>query len=529
MKTTTCFKRESGISIGTRIARAALLLGLGASSVMTAGAGSLIETTPFYNGDESVYTGKVEDRLNLWPLVYYREPMFSALWPLLSVTHDHVALRPFFAYDKRENETRVLWPLVTLGEEEGHIITWYWKKNENSCWPFYRYATHGDTSDFWMLPGIYSTAAGSYGWFPLFHRSPQTTGAARSWVACGLAGHENWNGETVKHWFFPFYGYNQTGEERSSVWTALGLAGWEKTCGKVAKHWFFPFYKHEASKQGATTSLACGVAGWERADGQDRSWFFPFYKHEALKQGTSTSLACGLAGWKRENGKDRSWFFPFYDRETTGDTTSTWLACGLVHWSGDTKLDDRRKQMETVRQAGLDAVAQTAGDQASETAVSRKVTQVFPLFEREEEVSDNPKDVLNGRSVHRFRSCQEHGVPLLTTAEDRSVICFDNATKEKVKDERAYGKKVLNVLYRSEGKEDRLAGKSEETRSVLWRLYHAREEDGNTSVDLFPGFTRDTRTDGYVRTSFLWRFFRYESDPTAGTTKLDLCFIPVKR
>ena len=32
-------------------------------------------STPLYSGDEVKFTGAVEDRVNLWPLAYWREPV----------------------------------------------------------------------------------------------------------------------------------------------------------------------------------------------------------------------------------------------------------------------------------------------------------------------------------------------------------------------------------------------------------------------------------------------------------------------
>ena len=63
---------------------------------------------------------------------------------------------------------------------------------------------------------------------------------------------------------------------------------------------------------------------------------------------------------------------------------------------------------------------------------------------------------------------------------------------------------------------------------VLWRLWDWEEKNGDVSLDVFPGFTYDSKTNGYAKTSFLWRFFRYESDPDEGK-KVDLFFIPLWR
>jgi hypothetical protein len=67
------------------------------------------------------------------------------------------------------------------------------------------------------------------------------------------------------------------------------------------------------------------------------------------------------------------------------------------------------------------------------------------------------------------------------------------------------------------------------TRSrVLWRLWHYERLNGDVSVDVFPSFTYDHKTDGFKKISFLWRGFRYERDP-AGNRKLDVLFIPLQR
>ncbi|MBO7655992.1 MAG: hypothetical protein J6U40_13830 [Kiritimatiellae bacterium] len=479
-----------------RTAKAALLVGPGVTSAMTAGAGSLIETTPFYEGDTSVYTGRIEDRVNLWPLVYYREPMFSALWPLVSVSHDHLAVRPFFSYDRDGSETRILWPLVTLGEEEGHVFTWCWNKHENGCLPFYYYSSSGDSTHWWALPGFYYDSDGIYGWFPLFHRNSQTNGTATTYGLCGLAGWRNRNGELDDHWCLPFYGHSRDGHE-TTTWYACGLAGKrESDDGKSSKSWCLPLYGHETDANGShSTKLACGLAGWEGKDGEtSKRWCFPFYGYDA----------------------------------TDSHAVSTWYACGLFSFRKDKAFEPVRTAMETASQSGLAAVDASAPGEPSRQ-IRSKSAQIFPLFRETWDVRDFAGVKTNGGEERQFALEHTRGTPLFYSVQEDQRVCFDEKTQEKVKDERYYKKSLWDILYHAEGKEDRLTGKSEETCSVLWRLYHAQRHDGDTSVDVFPGFTRDTRTDGYTRTSFLWRFFRYESDPAAGTTKLDLCFLPVKR
>lgn len=52
--------------------------------------------------------------------------------------------------------------------------------------------------------------------------------------------------------------------------------------------------------------------------------------------------------------------------------------------------------------------------------------------------------------------------------------------------------------------------------------------NSDVSPDVFPGFTYDSRKDGYSKTSFLWRPFRCERTEDR-KKKVDIFFIPVWR
>ena len=88
---------------------------------------------------------------------------------------------------------------------------------------------------------------------------------------------------------------------------------------------------------------------------------------------------------------------------------------------------------------------------------------------------------------------------------------------------------MLVWLYRHKREADLMTGKAERRHNVLWKLWDWAEQDGHVSLDVFPGFTYDSKPDGYRKTSFLWRFFRYESDPKTDATSVDFLFIPVWR
>lgn len=47
-------------------------------------------------------------------------------------------------------------------------------------------------------------------------------------------------------------------------------------------------------------------------------------------------------------------------------------------------------------------------------------------------------------------------------------------------------------------------------------------------MDVFPAITCDVRTDGFSKTSFLWRLYRFERHSEGGVD-LDLLFLPLSR
>ncbi|MBR1870243.1 MAG: hypothetical protein IJ802_00255, partial [Kiritimatiellae bacterium] len=97
-------------------------------------------STPFYTGKTVKFTAAPEERVNLWPLAYYREPVASVAWPLVSWGGDHFAVRPL--YSRYGREYNVLWPLAQFDTKYGNnrILPFFWGKDRyNSLFPLYFY------------------------------------------------------------------------------------------------------------------------------------------------------------------------------------------------------------------------------------------------------------------------------------------------------------------------------------------------------------------------------------------------------
>ena len=154
---------------------ATLIAGLsGCSSVEMKG-------TPFYTGEYGIRQGHVEDRVNVWPLLYYREPALSIAWPFIEKTDEHFALRPVFSVygmDEAEGVYNVLWPIAQFNfqNDQYRIFPAFWGKSYACVFPLYWHEGHplGPAGGYDTLFPLWSYSQDSHGysaWFagPLFH------------------------------------------------------------------------------------------------------------------------------------------------------------------------------------------------------------------------------------------------------------------------------------------------------------------------------------------------------------------------
>ena len=120
------------------------------------------------------------------------------------------------------------------------------------------------------------------------------------------------------------------------------------------------------------------------------------------------------------------------------------------------------------------------------------------------------------------------GNGLLLDYDYTRKTAFSALDRSKQSDEEESESSFLIWLYNYRRENDLMGGGVYTQHRVLWRLWDWEEKNGDVSLDVFPGFTYDSKTNGYAKTSFLWRFFRYENDPEEGK-KVDLFFIPLWR
>lgn len=348
--------------------------------------------TPFYTGEYKTREGPASDRVNLWPIAYYRNPALSVLWPIGEFSDDRFAIRPIFSmYRDGEGEPwhefNWLGGLVSFdteshrhmafpafwGPDYFNVFPLYWSgsdprsgDNHNALFPLWIWSRDGDETMLfcpWPLVARFTgPRENRFAVFPLWdhRRDPSDPGRYSDRLGLFLAGNLR-DGASHTHWAVPFYYAKDeagTGGDRfvSLPWAAmgddwravplllsawspdgergrilLGLGGWEGP-----ERWAFPIFYHNA-ETGELVAPLCyrnphtGVflsPLWASKEGAWRC-IPPLLSWWSPKDGSGRALL-GLAGWDDA----RSWAIPLYYRDAASDTlvTPLWAHQG-ARWS----------------------------------------------------------------------------------------------------------------------------------------------------------------------------------------------------
>ncbi len=323
-----------------------------------------MKSTPFYEGHDVTYTGRVEDRMNLWPLAYWREPVGSVLWPLLSFSDDHFAFRP--VYSRYADEHNLLWPLgqYDAKTQEGRFLPVLWGKDYFDIFPVVW--NHDDFHS--LFPLVYYWEDSYLSVFPLIWWDI----AEESFVLFPVCGHDK-----ERDWLLPIFYHDD------NVTLVTPLAG----ATKRGDNWLFPLYY--CGTNGAFATPLCGQTKdanwllpvfyndsdsfvsllwsghWNKSGDLDW-WIAPPLLTEGVRDetGTGFNVLASLAGarWDGPNGARCSWFFPFW-YEDSADTLVTplygqsrdsrWIF-PLVYWNDDELVTPLWWQAVNRETGGLD-------------------------------------------------------------------------------------------------------------------------------------------------------------------------------
>lgn len=463
-------------------------------------------------------------------------------------------------------------------DDNGYFASWcmplYFKDNTTLVTPLYGY--HDDAQ--WCFPLWYKDERSLYSLFwcqakdasgdlerwamPLLLSGGKTTaaGAHEAKFLFGLGG-ATWGGKDGRRssWVSPFY-Y----EDNEGTFVTL-LGGWRKDASWILPLFYtdkenfvsLPYaHNRDAAKKSDAyiiPPLLTGVTKYD--DGRRDISALILYGHGTDAQGkTRYDYLFPLYHYNGDNGDFTSLI---YGRKREGSHTNTWWATPLVGTRSGSKtggwlfpLFNREKDASFDRDlARLDAptipedITFTTKIHCWTNSNNKSVnawTNVVPSVRVDSKIrgsvllgSDFDHSVyayLAGPKEDRYRleENSKRGNRLVFNRETSRTVTYEIASRQKVKETRSSETTALCGLFHDERRADIEDNTSYARTRVLWKFWDREARNGNVTVDAFPGFTYDSQTNGYTKTSFLWRFFRYEKNPATGT-EIDFLFIPVWR
>ena len=410
-----------------------------------------------------------KDRESFYTLLYGHNPRRTWLFPVYFDGEERTYITPLYGRNKKDGSD---W-----------LIPLYYRNKESFITPLY--GRSGEAS--WLFP-LYCRDESQFN-SPVYSYWDDAKKGTRGFFSLPLLSGANWETNSYdKTWF-----------------TLAGLVGGSSNAsGSHKTNWALPLFLREEGE-----SFYSIPFGWS---GGGSSY-------------TNTYFAAGLAGFK-SGRKEGGWMFPLfnYKKDADFDEKESWLAAAKM--PEDIKIWTRIETND-VWNSTTKTHESVVGPKQHADYVSASDTKTHLL------VFDNDKSVYGCApygTTNRYEMTERHklGNKLVFNHESNRKVCFDTATREKISDSEEGDTSLLLLLYNGEHRADTAKGTSYTSHKVLWKLWDWEEEDGDVALDVFPGFTYDSKTNGYSKTSFLWRFFRYENDPEKGK-KVDLLFIPVWR
>ena len=409
------------------------------------------------------------DRESFYTLLYGRNPRRTWLFPVYFDGEERTYITPLYGRNKRDGSD---W-----------LIPLYYRNKESFITPLY--GRSGDAE--WLFP-LYCRDESQFN-SPVYSYWDDAKKGTRGFFSLPLLSGANWETNSCDNTWFSLAGL---------------VGGSSNASGSHKTNWALPLFLREEGE--SFYSIPFGWSGGGSAY-------------------TNTYFAAGLAGLK-SGRKEGGWMFPLYKRETDVGYSSK------SAWMDAEKLPDDIKIWTATYTNRVWNSSREAYDHSIEQTL--RATDVWAKDERTMFlVSDNDRH-LQGHMpygvTNRYEMTERHklGNKLVFNHESNRKVCFDTATREKISNSEEGDTSLLLLLYNGEHRADTAKGTSYTSHKVLWKLWDWEEENGDVALDVFPGFTYDSKTNGYSKTSFLWRFFRYENDPEKGK-KVDLLFIPVWR
>lgn len=313
-----------------------------------------------YRPDDNVEVAPAEDRINVWPLFYYRDPAFSILWPFITVTDEGHSAYPIYEYLREDDRLGIgvlhpwipafsevrsedgFWRVAHVAHDREDGMTTalpLFHRNREFFWSLPYSTNLGDTEDFrgvlgplffvresgksrmayfpFPLAGTWWDDSAGAQALPLFYynRPDGTDDPAYIANVGGLLFHRNYRKADRHHGFalFPLIHFGRNGSTR---WHGtLPLWHW-KTDGRDAGHFYSALYA-ETHSGDDHTRVVPPLLGIDRKQGDRRWTSLPYPLVHRIRRGDDGGLTVFplFSSYRRADGTGRFLSLP-YSRET---------------------------------------------------------------------------------------------------------------------------------------------------------------------------------------------------------------------
>jgi hypothetical protein len=330
--------------------------------------------TPFYTGEYAKRVGEASDRVNLWPILYYRKPALSVLWPLIEVTDEHVAIRPVFSVygtDSDKPVYNVIWPLAQFDTRHGdsRVFPVFWGSNYAVVFPLYWHrvrAASGEVLDGFFPLWWYRRDRDGFDLdaaLPVFHVRKRLDSSG--WRVWPLAG--SYSGRDGGYSFYA-WPLGHAWRRRDAKGSALAPVYWYQKAGEEKTFYSLPYSFHRGR-------ASAGNPDWDfvppllyrASGGGSTGWGTPLFGRGGSADGTERWSYAVPLYFRRSSPLERLLVTPLGGRRATG-TGSSWAAIPVLSWG------ERRGEAGSVNVLG--PLARWQWDRGS------RASYVFPLFYR---------------------------------------------------------------------------------------------------------------------------------------------------
>ena len=311
------------------------------------------------------------------------------------------------------------------------------------------------------------------------------------------------------------------------------------------------------SQESAWAALLGLVGSTTAEDGShNKDWFIPLWYHQKDREFASLLFGWTGGGTSQTN---RWWLTPFVGTKS-GREEGFWIfpLCSYSHSGDFSRIESLANANELPPEIKFEEYAYTNYDKKVSMRYRAKKhvprassrTNVMAFFTPRKRTAD--ASLSWDSKNYRVHDSSDNGNEFLVNTKRSRTVTFDPKTRKKtgetVDEDHIVGlgavynssrnetkntieeksNTLLGILYNRRKEVDKKKNTSFEEAAVLLKVWQRAEKNGDVSIDAFPGFTYDSKKNGYRKVSLLWRLFRHVNDPEKGTT-LDLLFIPLAR